>query len=203
MKKITFVVATNNADKLSEIRDILKSVGCDCVSLKEAGIDIDVEETGATIQENSYIKAKAVFDLCGRPVIADDTGLFVDALDGEPGVKTARYAGDDHDFNKGVDKLLQNLSGVKKHADRAAHFASTATAILEDGSVLSATGEVDGYIGTERRGNAGFGYDPVFWLYNNVSLAEISAERKNQISHRGRSIRKLAFLLRRIKKVRG
>ncbi len=203
MKKMTFVVATNNADKLLEIKDILKTVGCDGVSLKEAGIDIDVEETGATIAENSYIKAKAAYDICKRPVIADDTGLFVDALGGEPGVHTARYAGEDHDYSKGVDKLLAALSSVTKHDKRSARFASTATAILEDGQVVTATGELCGYIGTERRGDAGFGYDPVFWLYNNVSLAELTEERKNEISHRGRSIRKLAFLLRGVKRIRG
>ncbi len=203
MNGITFVAATNNEDKLSEIREILKAVGCGCISLREAGIAVDVEESGATIAENSYIKAKAVFDLCGRPVIADDTGLFVDALGGEPGVHTARYAGDDHDYNKGVDKLLNALSTVKKQSERSARFASAATAILEDGSVVTATGELCGYIGTERRGEAGFGYDPVFWLYNNVSLAELTEARKNEISHRGRSIRKLVFLLRGIKRIRG
>ena len=203
MKESVFVVATNNLNKLSEIRAILKSVGCDCVSLKEAGVDLDVEENGATIMENSYIKAKAVFDIVKKPVIADDTGLFVDALDGEPGVYTARYAGDDHDYNKGVDKLLSKLESLKMSEDRRARFLSTATAILEDGSVVQATGAVEGFIGFERRGDAGFGYDPVFWLFNNQSLAEISPDKKNAISHRGRSIRKLVFLLRGIKRVRG
>ncbi len=203
MEKLTFVAATNNAGKLREIREILETVGADCVSLKEAGIVCDVEETGVTFAENAYIKAKAVFDLCGRPTIADDSGLCVDALDGGPGVYTARYAGDECDPEKNIDKLLDALSGIRNAADRRARFVSTICALLPDGQIVRAAGTVEGYIGFERLGNGGFGYDPIFRMPDDIGFAELSEQRKNNISHRGRAIRKLAFKLRGITKLRG
>ncbi len=203
MKKPTFIAATNNADKLAEMRAILEAAGFGCLSLADAGVDADPEENGTTVKENSYIKAKAVFDAAGaRAVLADDTGLFVDALDGAPGVYTARYAGA-HDYASGVDKLLGALAPYAGKRERTARFVSAATAILPDGAVVTACGVLEGYIGFERRGAGGFGYDPVFMLRGNRSLAEVSAARKNAISHRGRAVRKLAFKLRGIKKIRG
>lgn len=201
MDNITFVAATNNPGKLREMREILAGAGCGCISLKEAGIDIDPDETGATFAENAYIKAKAIHDLCGRPVLADDSGLCVDYLDGAPGVHTARYAGDGHDNEANIDKLLSVLQGVPMQ-DRTARFVSAVCAILPDGARYTAQGYCEGAIGTERRGGGGFGYDPVFWLAGNRSIAEIPEEKKNQISHRARAIRKLAFKLRGIKRYR-
>ncbi|MEA4912867.1 MAG: RdgB/HAM1 family non-canonical purine NTP pyrophosphatase [Oscillospiraceae bacterium] len=203
MKKTTFIAATNNAHKLAEMRAILANAGFGCMSLAQAGIDVDPEESGATVEENSYIKAKAVFDAAGgRPVLADDTGRFVDALDGAPGVHTARYAGG-HDYAAGVDKLLAALADRKTAQARTARFVSAATAILPDGSAVRADGVLEGYIGFERRGEGGFGYDPVFMLRGNHSLAQLSEAGKNAVSHRGRSVRKLVFKLRNIKKMRG
>ncbi len=201
MKTITFVAATNNPGKLHEIREILKLVGCDCVSLAEAGLDISVEETGATFLQNAELKARAVYALCGRPVLADDSGLCVDALGGEPGVHTARYAGDDHDSEANIDKLLGNLRDVPPKA-RSARFISVVYAILADGTAVTGRGWCEGFIGPERRGSGGFGYDPVFWFRGNRSMAELSDNKKNEISHRARAIRKLAFKLRGIKRYR-
>ncbi|MEA5050861.1 MAG: non-canonical purine NTP pyrophosphatase [Oscillospiraceae bacterium] len=203
MKELTFIAATNNPDKLREIRAILAGAGFGCLSLAEAGIDADPDENGATVEENSYIKAKAVFDAAGgRPVLADDTGLFVDALGGAPGVHTARYAGL-HDYAAGVDKLLAALSARTKKSERTARFVSAATAILSDGSVVRADGVLEGYIGFARTGGGGFGYDPVFMLRGDHSLAQLPEGRKNAVSHRGRSIRKLVFKLRGIHKMKG
>lgn len=201
MEPITFVAATNNAGKLIEIREILESIGCGCVSLKEAGIVCDAEETGATFAANAELKARAVFELCGRPVVADDSGLCVDALHGEPGVYTARYAGEPSDSEKNIDKLLANLAGVSED-ERSARFVSAVCAILPDGKKVEASGSVEGFIGFERIGAGGFGYDPIFMLPNGIGLAELSDEQKNRISHRGRAIRKLAFKLRGVRKIR-
>ncbi|MEG0912353.1 MAG: RdgB/HAM1 family non-canonical purine NTP pyrophosphatase [Oscillospiraceae bacterium] len=202
MKKTVFVVATNNAHKLTEIREILANVGCECVSLKEAGININIIESGKTFSENARIKARAVYDICKRPTIADDSGLCVDALDGAPGIFTARYAGAGCDSEKNMDKLLGELAGIPTQ-DRTARFVSAVCAILADGTECEAIGCVEGYIGTQPSGSGGFGYDPIFKLPNNVGIAEISERKKNAVSHRGRAIRKLAFKLRGIKKIRG
>lgn len=201
MKGVTFVIATNNAGKLREMKEILRAVGCDCVSLTEAGIDTDVEETGTTFAQNAAIKAKAIYDICKRPVIADDSGLCVDALGGQPGVRTARYAGDGHDSEANIDKLLAALKGVPLPR-RKARFVSAIHAIVDDDTEYTATGTCEGFVGTERRGRGGFGYDPVFWQAGNRSIAEIPPEKKNQVSHRARAIKKLAFKLRGITKYR-
>lgn len=196
-----FVIATNNPGKLAEIRDILSASGCGCVSLKEAGIDIDVDETGSTFAQNAYIKAKAIYDVCRKPVIADDSGLCVFCLNGEPGVRTARYAGESRDNEANIGKLLGSLEGVPL-TERGARFVSAVCAVIDDKTEIMAQGWCEGYIGTERRGVGGFGYDPVFWLKGNHSFSEISEDRKNKISHRGRALRKLAFKLRGIRKIK-
>lgn len=201
MEKLTFVAATNNAGKLREMQALLQSAGCGCISLAQAGVDADAEETGATFAENARIKAKAVFALCGRPVIADDSGLCVDALDGGPGVHTARFAGEERDSEANIDKLLRCLKDVPL-AGRTARFVSAVHAIVDDKTEYTAVGACEGYIGTERRGRGGFGYDPVFWQKGNRSMAEMPEERKNQVSHRARAIKKLAFKLRGITKYR-
>lgn len=203
MEKLRFVAATNNPGKLREIREILASIGAECLSLKEAGIVCDAEETGKTFAQNAYIKAKAVFDLCGLPTIADDSGLCVDALDGGPGVYTARYAGPECDSEKNIDKLLGALDGLKETSERRARFVSAVCALFPDGRTVRACGVVEGYIGFERLGGGGFGYDPIFRLPDDIGFAELTEERKNAISHRGRAIRKLAFKLRGIKRLRG
>jgi len=201
MKEMTFVAATNNPGKLEEIRAGLRSVGCRCISLVEAGLVCDPEETGSTFRQNAFLKARSVYDLCRRPVIADDSGLQVDALDGAPGVITARYAGRDATDDENIDKLLEELNGVE-YDRRNARFVSVICVILDDDTTLYARGICEGVIGGQRRGQGGFGYDPVFLLPGNWTVAELDAERKLQISHRGRAIRKMAFRLRGIHRIR-
>ncbi len=202
MKMDTFVAATNNQGKLIEIEEVLASIGYTAISLKEAGIVCDPEENGKTFFENAEIKAKAVKALTGYAVVADDSGLMVEALGGLPGVHTARYAGDECDHDKNIEKLLKNLEGLPEN-DRRAWFVSVVFAILPNGEEISATGYAEGYIGYERRGEGGFGYDPVFYTVGNRSFSELSETRKNAISHRGRALRKLGFKLRNIKRIRG
>ena len=200
---IEFIAATNNAHKLGEIESILSGAGCHCISMNDAGISTDPDENGSTFEQNALIKAVAAHEASdGRAVIADDSGLRVDALNGDPGVYTARYAGEPVDDNRNIDKLLHELDGVPKE-QRTACFVSCVCAIMPDGSVIKASGEVDGYIGFEREGNGGFGYDPIFRLPNGRSIATLPESKKNDISHRGRALRKLAFKLRKITKIRG
>jgi XTP/dITP diphosphohydrolase len=191
-----FIAATNNAGKLEELRDILRGAGWGCLSLGEVGIDIEIEETGATFLENARIKARAVGRLSGMPVIADDSGLCVYALGGEPGLRSARYAGERGD-EANIDKLLGRLKGVPGR-ERGARFIAALCAVLPGGIEVTAMGWCDGFIGPFRRGTGGFGYDPVFWTRGNRSFAELPQAVKNGIGHRGRAARKLAFKLRGI-----
>ena len=198
-----FVAATGNAGKLREIGDILAVVGCACISLKELGVSIDdVEETGETFRENALLKARAAHARTGRAVLADDTGLVVDALGGAPGVHTARYAGEGCSDDDNIDKLLEALKGVPRD-ERTARFVCCIAAVLEDGREVVVNGCCEGYIAEQRDGSGGFGYDPIFRLPNNLTYASMSGERKNAVSHRARAIRKLAFLLRNIHRMRG
>ena len=181
------VLATNNAHKLQEMRAILGGHFDKLYSLADLGIDVDVEETGETLEENSYIKAKAICDLTGKIALADDTGLMVDALNGAPGVYSARYAGEEHDDAKNRALLLKNLLDA---ADRSAHFSTVITICYPNGNVLTAEGRVDGYIATEEHGEHGFGYDSLFFCPElGKTFAEASAEEKNSVSHRGRALR--------------
>ncbi len=203
IKGLEFVAATGNSGKLREISEILGSVGCDCVSPGEVGATVDdVEETGSTFLENALIKARAVHERTGRAVVADDTGLCVDALGGAPGVRTARYAGDECCSQKNIDKLLRELEGVEGDA-RSARFVCCVAAIMPDGREITAHGCCEGCIAERRDGDGGFGYDPVFRLFNNMTFASMGENRKNAISHRARALRKLAFKLRGITKIRG
>lgn len=181
------VLATNNKNKLKEMRAILGGHFERLYSLSDLGIDVDVEETGSTLEENSYIKAKAICDLTGKIALADDTGLMVDALDGAPGVYSARYAGEAHDDAQNRALLLKNMLGA---SDRSAHFATVITICYPNGDVLSAEGRVDGYIATEEHGEHGFGYDSLFYCPEiGKTFAEASPEEKNAVSHRGRALR--------------
>ena len=181
------VLATNNSHKLQEMRSILGGFFDKLYSLADLGLDVDVEETGSTLAENSYIKAKAICDLTGKIALADDTGLMVDALNGAPGVYSARYAGEEHDDAKNRALLLKNLLGV---SDRSAHFATVITICYPDGNVLTAEGRVDGYIATEEHGENGFGYDSLFFCPElGKTFAEASSAEKNGVSHRGRALR--------------
>ena len=183
------VAATNNPGKLIEIREILAEYGWKCLSLKEAGIVSDPEETGDSFLENATIKALAAAAQTDLPVLADDSGLCVDALGGAPGVHTARYAGEDADFNRNMDKLLSEMNNVPDDR-RAARFCCCMVA-AHNGAITSAYGECSGFIGRERLGTGGFGYNPVFYFAEGVTMATISEQEKNQISHRGRALRAL------------
>lgn len=183
------VMATNNENKLREAREILSPLGIEVLSQTEAGVHVDPEENGSTFAENALIKARAVFDVVKKPVIADDSGLCVDALGGRPGVYSARYAPKD----QLCSKLLGELRDVPEEK-RGAYFCCTIAYIDENGSGTVA-GKCEGMIGYEERGTNGFGYDPVF-VYGDKTLAEMTAEEKNAISHRGAAMRQLCEVFR-------
>lgn len=181
------VVASGNKNKVKEIKALLGN-RFEVVSMKEMGVFVDVEETGTTFEENALIKAKAVYELCGLPAVADDSGLIVDALNGEPGVYSARYAGEPCDDAKNNEKLLFNL---KNEPNRAARFVSAV--VLYDGkTAVTGFGTVEGSIIDEYRGTNGFGYDPLFLVTElNKTFGEASDEEKNSVSHRARALQSL------------
>ena len=180
------VLASKNQKKMKEMNEILSGMGVEVCLQSDVGIDIDVEETGTTFEENSLLKAKAVMEASGLPAIADDSGLCVDALNGAPGVYSARYGGDGLD-DTGRYKLL--LANMPRGAARTAKFVSVITCCFPGGEVLTARGECPGTIAFAPMGEGGFGYDPVFFLPKlKKTFAQLSAEEKNAISHRGRAL---------------
>ena len=184
------VIASNNPNKLREMKAILSSAGWELLSQKEAGCHVEPEENGATFEDNSRIKAAAVMEATGLPAIADDSGIEVDALDGAPGVHSARYGGDAcPDDESRNDLLLRNMESVPEE-NRTARFVSVITMVWPDGKTVSARGDLEGTILKERHGNGGFGYDPLFYIpTEGCTMAELSPERKNQISHRALALR--------------
>lgn len=187
MKKA--ILASNNKHKLEEIYDILKDFEYELISMNDAGlVDFEIVEDGDTFEENSLIKAKAVFDKLGIVAIADDSGLMVDYLNGAPGVYSARYAGEPSDYNKNNEKLLQELEGVPLK-ERTARFVSVITMLFSDGKAITVRGEAEGYIGFEYKGDNGFGYDPLFIdMISGKTFAELSSKEKNTISHRAKAL---------------
>lgn len=183
------VMATNNANKLREVREILSPLGIEVISQRDAGADVEPEENGSTFAENAFIKAQAVYDVVTLPVIADDSGLCVDALNGRPGIYSARYA------PKGEEcaKLLEELKDVPE--DKRGAFFQCDIAFIDGTFRESFTGKCAGKIGFEQRGMNGFGYDPVF-IYGDKTLAEMTAEEKNKISHRAAALRGLYDFLK-------
>ena len=180
------VLASKNAHKLVELKDILSQLGVEVVLESEAGVDVDVEETGATFEENAYLKAHAVMEASGLPAIADDSGLCVDALNGAPGVYSARYGGEGLDDAGRYRLLLENMRG---QTPRTAKFVSVITCCFPNGDVLSARGECPGTIAFAPMGEGGFGYDPVFFIPSlKKTFAQLSPEEKNAISHRGKAL---------------
>ena len=177
------VLASKNQKKMKEMNEILSTMGVEVCLQSDVGIDIDVEETGTTFEENSLLKAKAVMEASGLPAIADDSGLCVDALNGAPGVYSARYGGEGLD-DTGRYKLL--LANMPKGEARTAKFVSVITCCFPNGDVLTARGECPGTIAFAPMGEGGFGYDPVFFLPKlKKTFAQLSPEEKNAISHRG------------------
>lgn len=183
------VIATNNKDKLREIKNIIGEKFDKIYSLKDLGIDIDIDETGSTFEENALIKARTICQFTNLPSLGDDSGLSVNALDGAPGVYSARYAGEPCDYNNNINKLLSELEGKK---DRTAKFTTVAAIVFPGGKFITAEGAAEGEITLERCGTYGFGYDPVFYSYDlKKTFAQATEEEKNMVSHRGRAIRNL------------
>jgi XTP/dITP diphosphohydrolase len=191
---LRLVLATANPDKAEEMRAILEHEVPGLELLDRPSELPEVEETGETFVDNARLKSEALCDATGYAAVADDSGLEVEALDGEPGVYSARYAGPDASYQDNVDKLLGALSG---RADRRARFISVVTVSFPDGRELVAEGVVEGEIATEPRGEAGFGYDPIFVPDGSGgrSFSQLSAEEKHALSHRGLALRRLVALL--------
>ena len=191
-----FVIASNNKKKLTELKTILSGFGAQVVSQSEAGLDFEAEETGTTFEENALIKARAACAALGEPSIADDSGLVVDALGGQPGVYSARYGGEDCQSDEDRVNLL--LKNMQEKTDRRARFVSCIACVYPNGDVITARGECEGMITLAPRGEGGFGYDPVFGLPGKgMTMAELSAEEKNAVSHRGAALRNFEEKLRK------
>lgn len=194
MKRIIF--ATGNEGKMREIREILRDLDAEVLSLKEAGIHGDIVEDGTTFEENAVIKARTISEMTGEIVLADDSGLEIDYLNKEPGVYSARYMGEDTSYHIKNANLIQRLEGVPDEK-RTARFVCAVAAAFPDGTVKTVRGTMEGRIGYEERGENGFGYDPIFFLPEfQCTSAELSMEEKNQISHRGKALRAIKDELR-------
>lgn len=188
-KKLIF--ATGNEGKMREIRIILEDTGLEILSMKEAGIDVDIVEDGCTFEENAIIKAKTIMELTGEIVLADDSGLEVDYLNKEPGIYSARYAGEDTPYSIKNQMIIDRLEGVPDEK-RTARFVCAIAAAFPNGEVAAARGTIEGMIGYEEKGSNGFGYDPIFYLPDyGCTTAELTMEQKNEISHRGKALREI------------
>ncbi|MBR3280789.1 MAG: XTP/dITP diphosphatase [Clostridia bacterium] len=186
MKEI--ILATNNQNKVREMKQKLSSFDIKVLSLKEAGIDVDVEETGETFKENAEIKADAIYEMLKKPVIADDSGLCIDALDGAPGVHSHRFAGEEATDADRINLVLEKLKDVPKEK-RTARFKCCVCYIDENGEKHFFEEKAEGIIGYEPKGTNGFGFDPIFhYEGDNRSFAEYSPEEKNAVSHRGKAV---------------
>ncbi len=189
------IFATGNEGKMREVRLILADLGMEVLSMKEAGVSCEVEENGRTFGENARIKARAVWEKAreryrdgGSIVLADDSGLVVDYLGGEPGIYSARYLGEDTSYDVKNQVIIDRMEGAKEE-ERTARFVSAIAAALPDGTVLDTEGTVEGLIAHEPAGSGGFGYDPIFYLPEyGVTSAQIPIEKKNEISHRGKAL---------------
>lgn len=183
------VAATGNKGKLAEFQRILTPLGIEVLSQQEAGGEIEVDETGETFQENAMLKASAIFKHTGYPTIADDSGLCVDALQGRPGVHSARYCGEETPHSEKIVALLKEMKDVPE-PDRTARFVAHITCIIDENTILECEGICEGMIGFEASGTGGFGFDPVFYV-DGKSFGQLSAEEKDRVSHRGKALREL------------
>ena len=192
------VFATGNEGKMREVRLILADLGMEILSMKEAGAHPDIVENGKTFGENAQIKAQAVWEQTGGIVLADDSGLVIDYLNGEPGIYSARYMGEDTSYEIKNQALIDRLAGVEGE-DRSARFVCNIAAVLPDGQVVHTEETMEGLIAMEPAGDGGFGYDPILYLpeYGKTS-AEISIEEKNRISHRGKALEAMKVKLKEI-----
>jgi XTP/dITP diphosphohydrolase len=202
--KHRIIFATGNAGKMREIRLILGDLGYEILSMKEAGANPEIEENGASFADNSEIKARAVWNCTGDIVLADDSGLVVDALGGEPGIYSARYLGEDTPYEVKNRNIIKRLEGVKGE-ERSARFVCNIAAVLPDGTILHTEAAMEGLIAEKPAGNGGFGYDPILYLPEfGKTSAELTIEQKNQISHRGKALEAMkAELAKALKEEQG
>lgn len=191
------ILASNNSGKIKEVRQILSGLDIELMTMKEAGVETDIDENGTTFEENALIKARTVMRLTGELTIADDSGLEVDYLNKEPGVYSARYMGHDTSYDIKNKAIIDRLQGVEGK-DRSARFVCAIAAVFPDGRELVTRGTMEGFIADEPAGENGFGYDPIVYLpkYNKTS-AQLLPEEKNQISHRGEALFKMKQELER------
>lgn len=194
MKRIIF--ATGNEHKMIEIRSIIGNLGYEILSMKEAGIDVDIVEDGSTFEENAMIKAKALMELTGDIVLADDSGLVIDYLNGEPGIYSSRYLGEDTSYDVKNSIILERLEGVPDDK-RTARFVCAIAAAFPNGQTEVKCGTIEGIIGHEIKGENGFGYDPIFFLpERGCTTAQLTDDEKNAISHRGKALRLMAEVIK-------
>ncbi len=185
------ILATNNKGKVKEYKEIFSPLGYEVFSQGEAGINIDIEETGKTFSENAYLKAKAIYDITKSYVLADDSGLEVSALGGRPGIYSARHA----PAGKRCEKILDEMKDVPADK-RQARFVCSICLICADGKKITAEGYCEGKIGYEKKGSNGFGYDPIFIYDDNKTLAQMTDDEKNSVSHRGKAVENLIEILK-------
>lgn len=191
------ILATNNKSKVKEISEMMSGSDITFVSLADAGINVEVEETGTTFEENALLKAREICKLSGKPTISDDSGLEIDALDGAPGIYSSRFMGEDTSYDIKNNALIEKLENVAD-PDRTARFRCCMALVLPDGREFVTEGAMEGIIARELKGINGFGYDPILFIpeYNRTS-AELSSEEKNNISHRGEALRKMIEVIKK------
>jgi len=183
----TLILASKNVGKVKEFKEILEPLGFDIVSMKDAGINIEIDETGTTFEENSRIKAEAVMKIAGLPVIADDSGICCDALGGGPGVYSARYGGEGLTDQDRTQELLKSMRGA---GSRKCQFVAVITCCMPDGTYITARGVCEGTVSYAPIGTDGFGYDPIFFVPEyKKTFAQMTAEEKNAVSHRGKALK--------------
>ena len=189
------IFATGNKNKVKEAKEILEGLGIELISMKEAGIESDPEETGSTFAENALIKARAVAKISGCLTLADDSGLVIDYLDGAPGIYSARVMGHDTSYDIKNKALIEKLEGIEGD-ERSARFVAAIAAVFPDGREFTTEGTMEGIIAKEAQGENGFGYDPILYIKEyGCCSAQLSSEAKNAISHRGKALREMREIL--------
>lgn len=189
------IFATGNMGKMKEIKAILGDIGEEILSMKEAGIDMDIVEDGSTFEENAIIKAKAVMERTGKLALADDSGLEIDALNKEPGIYSARYMGEDTPYEIKNSNLIERMKGVKGK-DRSARFVCVIAAAFPDGEIITTRGTIEGVIAEELAGENGFGYDPIVYVPEyGMTTGQMDPDAKNAISHRGKALTAMKKIL--------